>query len=86
MLKQLHEGQVAVDTEQQLEMLQEGSVKLAVQCLGYDFIGTNHDESTEDSGTIQVPVSWRTYKRRGEKKNPYILSMSRVRCVCIATH
>jgi exportin-7 len=29
------------------------------RCLNFDFIGTNPDESTEDVGTIQAPMSWR---------------------------
>ncbi|ORY24996.1 hypothetical protein LY90DRAFT_514317 [Neocallimastix californiae] len=28
-------------------------------CLTFDFIGTNVDESTEDIGSVQIPVAWR---------------------------
>lgn len=31
-----------------------------LQCLSFDYIGTNPDESSEDTGTIQVPASWRS--------------------------
>ena len=36
------------------------ALALTVQCLNFDFIGTNPDESTEDVGTIQVPSAWRS--------------------------
>jgi exportin-7 len=39
--------------------LREQCVKLTLNCLSYDFVGTSLDESTEDIGTIQVPSSWR---------------------------
>eukprot|EP01039_Chlorochromonas_danica_P010658 gene10658-11818_t len=32
---------------------------LASQCLSFDFIGTNPEESNEDVGTLQVPSTWR---------------------------
>lgn len=34
-------------------------LQLSNQCLGFDFIGTNPEESSEDVGTVQVPSSWR---------------------------
>ncbi len=35
------------------------SLSLICQCLSFDFIGTNPEESAEDVGTVQVPSSWR---------------------------
>eukprot|EP00605_Chrysophyceae_sp_TOSAG23-4_P002609 GSChrysophyteH1.ASY1.ANO1.2881.1 assembled CDS len=35
------------------------ALKLASQCLSFDFIGTNPEESGEDIGTVQVPTAWR---------------------------
>ena len=35
------------------------ALSLASECLSFDFIGTNPDESSEDVGTIQVPSTWR---------------------------
>ena len=29
---------------------------MALKCLSYDFVGTSLDESSEDLGTIQVPI------------------------------
>lgn len=37
----------------------EAYLTLAQQTLGFDFVGTCSDESSEDLGTIQVPSSWR---------------------------
>lgn len=34
-------------------------LKLALNCLTFDFIGTLPDESSDDVNTIQVPTSWR---------------------------
>ena len=34
-------------------------LKLALNCLQFDFIGTLPDESSDDINTIQVPTSWR---------------------------
>jgi len=46
-------------TPLQIQDLGLQSLSLVVRCLGFDFIGTNPDESTEDVGTIQIPMSWR---------------------------
>ena len=35
------------------------SMQLCVTCLGFDFIGTNPEDSQEDVGTVQVPSAWR---------------------------
>lgn len=34
-------------------------LSLTTQCLSFDFIGTNPEESNEDVGTLQVPSTWR---------------------------
>jgi exportin-7 len=39
--------------------LSQHLLSLVCQCLSYDFIGTNPEESAEDVGTVQVPSSWR---------------------------
>ncbi|KNE54915.1 hypothetical protein AMAG_00859 [Allomyces macrogynus ATCC 38327] len=36
-----------------------GAVTMIRACLGFDFIGTSPDESSDDVGSIQVPGSWR---------------------------
>lgn len=32
---------------------------LALQCLSFDFVGIFPDESSEDMGTVQMPLPWR---------------------------
>lgn len=34
-------------------------LRLAQNCLTFDFIGTSTDESSDDLGTVQIPSSWR---------------------------
>lgn len=34
-------------------------LKLAQNCLAFDFIGTSTDESSDDLSTVQIPTSWR---------------------------
>jgi exportin-7 len=64
--------QIAINTLRKLQLRSKGSVfnekeqkvvnlalSLACECLSFDFIGTNPEESTEDVGTVQVPSSWR---------------------------
>ncbi|XP_059618204.1 ran-binding protein 16 isoform X2 [Phlebotomus argentipes] len=34
-------------------------LRLAKNCLSFDFIGTSTDESTDELSTIQIPTSWR---------------------------
>eukprot|EP01112_Ceratiomyxa_fruticulosa_P019687 TRINITY_DN6499_c0_g2_i1.p1 TRINITY_DN6499_c0_g2~~TRINITY_DN6499_c0_g2_i1.p1 ORF type:complete len:503 (-),score=68.49 TRINITY_DN6499_c0_g2_i1:752-2260(-) len=41
------------------EKIQEQSLKLALNCLSFDFIGTTPDDSSEDLGIAQIPSSWR---------------------------
>ncbi|KAH3758789.1 Nuclear transport receptor RanBP16 [Pelomyxa schiedti] len=41
--------------------LKEETLKLIIQCLSFDFIGTTPDESNDDLGTIQIPAAWRPH-------------------------
>ena len=34
-------------------------LRLALNCLSFDFIGTSPDESSDDLSTVQIPTSWR---------------------------
>lgn len=34
-------------------------LRLAHNCLTFDFIGTSTDESSDDLCTVQIPTSWR---------------------------
>jgi len=58
-LQQLLSGTLGQITPQQDVRLREQSLRLALGCLSYDFIGTSVDESTEDVGTVQIPSNWR---------------------------
>lgn len=44
-------------------MFQHGLItqclRLAHNCLTFDFIGTSTDESSDDLCTVQIPTSWR---------------------------
>jgi exportin-7 len=40
--------------------LRQFSLKLALACLSYDFVGSSLDDSNEDIGTIHIPISWHT--------------------------
>ncbi|XP_067899254.1 ran-binding protein 17-like isoform X2 [Heterodontus francisci] len=35
-------------------------LKLVLNCLSFDFIGSSADESTDDLCTVQIPTNWRT--------------------------
>ncbi|XVF41019.1 hypothetical protein PTKIN_Ptkin01aG0246900 [Pterospermum kingtungense] len=39
--------------------LQELALSLALKCLSFDFVGTSIDESSEEFGTVQIPLAWR---------------------------
>lgn len=52
-------GVVLFPTAFQEVVLGQHALALVVNCLQYDFIGTNPDDSAEDVGTIQVPSTWR---------------------------
>jgi hypothetical protein len=39
-------------------------LKLVLNCLNFDFIGSSADESTDDLCTVQIPTSWRTGERK----------------------
>lgn len=45
-------------------LLQHGllshALRLAHNCLTFDFIGTSTDESSDDLCTVQIPTSWRS--------------------------
>ncbi|ORX83183.1 exportin-7 [Anaeromyces robustus] len=56
-LLNLIQGKSMLNIEEQ--KLAEITLELIRACLTFDFIGTNTDESTEEIGSIQIPVSWR---------------------------
>ncbi|XP_039690945.1 exportin-7 isoform X3 [Medicago truncatula] len=39
--------------------LQELSLMLSLSCLSFDFMGTAYDESSDEIGTVQVPLTWK---------------------------
>lgn len=42
------------------DKIKEQALKLALQCLSFDFIGITPDESAEDLGIVQIPATWRS--------------------------
>jgi len=69
-LHQLQSNSISASNPQ-IESLGFQSLSLITRCLGFDFIGTNPDESNEDVGTIQIPISWR----------PLIMSKENMDCL-----
>eukprot|EP00727_Mastigamoeba_balamuthi_P004604 m51a1_g14141 putative importin- n-terminal domain-containing protein (1269) ;mRNA; r:288-5005 len=59
--------------------VQEAALRLALQCLSYDFIGTTQDDSGEDVGTVQIPASWRSHFE-GDGGGPPVSSLA-MECV-----
>ena len=58
-LQKIQQRQLTNASPDQEGKLATLALKLANSCLGFDFIGTNPEESSEDVGTIQVPSGWR---------------------------
>jgi hypothetical protein len=52
------EKQIPADPEDEVR-LAECSLTLGHACLSFDFLGTNSDESSDDTRTAQLPSSWR---------------------------
>ncbi|KAI8388848.1 armadillo-type protein [Radiomyces spectabilis] len=44
--------------------MKDATLKVLIECLSYDFTGTNLDEAGEDIGTVQIPASWRPIYER----------------------
>ncbi|CAI9102605.1 OLC1v1000900C2 [Oldenlandia corymbosa var. corymbosa] len=42
-----------------ISRLQELALSLSLKCLSFDFVGTSIDESSEEFGTVQIPLSWK---------------------------
>jgi exportin-7 len=57
-LRSMQNGSIVGDPRV-LNELQKLAVELTNNCLKFDFIGTNPEESQEDVGTVQVPSAWR---------------------------
>ncbi|XP_063684072.1 exportin-7-like isoform X3 [Bolinopsis microptera] len=49
----------AVNSNQESSKLMENVLQLLLACLTFDFIGTAPEESTDDTGTLQIPTAWR---------------------------
>jgi len=58
-LQKIKDSQIMGMTEPQQRKMTNLALALATNCLSFDFIGTNPEESAEDVGTVQVPSSWR---------------------------
>ncbi|KAF1334127.1 Exportin-like protein, partial [Globisporangium splendens] len=58
-LKQLHMHNILGATPTQEDRMGDQALSLVIKCLSFDFIGTNPDESSEETGSLQVPTSWR---------------------------
>ena len=58
-LQKVKGGMIMGMTDVQQKKITNLSLMLATNCLSFDFIGTNPEESAEDVGTVQVPSSWR---------------------------
>ncbi|XP_027114232.1 exportin-7 isoform X1 [Coffea eugenioides] len=42
-----------------ISRLQELALSLSLKCLSFDFVGTSVDESADEFGTVQIPLSWK---------------------------
>lgn len=58
-LMQKLKNDLAAATEETNKLVSE-TLKVCIQCLQFDYIGTNNDDAAEDGGTIQIPSMWRT--------------------------
>ncbi|TDH72778.1 hypothetical protein CCR75_000536 [Bremia lactucae] len=58
-IKQLQLHNLRGATPQQEARMGEQALAVLLKCLSFDFIGTNPDESTDETGSLQVPTSWR---------------------------
>ncbi|KAG2176377.1 hypothetical protein INT43_005611 [Umbelopsis isabellina] len=58
-LQELLQNNISMDNGQR-DRLCDAVLKLISKCMAFDFIGTTPDESGEDSGTIQIPTSWKS--------------------------
>jgi exportin-7 len=52
----LKTGKVTVQDQQISSQLMTALIELTHSCLAFDFLGTNSDESTDDTRTAQLPV------------------------------
>lgn len=59
-LRRVKNNEIAGMSPEKCKKLMTEGLHLATNCLCFDFIGTNPEESAEDVGTVQVPSSWRT--------------------------
>uniref|UniRef100_A0A4W3II03 Exportin 7 n=1 Tax=Callorhinchus milii TaxID=7868 RepID=A0A4W3II03_CALMI len=59
LLKQASGKTLNLNDESQHGLLMQ-LLKLAHNCLNFDFIGTSTDESSDDLCTVQIPTSWRS--------------------------
>lgn len=59
-LKQLQLHNIIGASAEQETRMGDQALSLAIKCLSFDFIGTNPDESSEETGALQVPTSWRS--------------------------
>ena len=59
MLHQLKTEQITITDPAQQGQMAAGLLELAKGALSFDFLGTNSDESTDDTRTAQLPAHWR---------------------------
>ncbi|TMW66006.1 hypothetical protein Poli38472_003771 [Pythium oligandrum] len=58
-LKQLQLNNIVGSTPEQKVRMGDLALSLAIKSLSFDFIGTNPDESADETGSLQIPTAWR---------------------------
>ncbi|KAG1506840.1 hypothetical protein G6F53_009394 [Rhizopus delemar] len=66
LLKSLITRSIPFDLAEQEDRTKDATLDLLLKCLSYDFAGTTIDEAGEDTGTIQIPASWRSTIERDD--------------------
>ncbi|KAJ3343145.1 hypothetical protein HDU93_009695 [Gonapodya sp. JEL0774] len=61
MLRTLVDRKMVFTNINQEARMKEACLLLVKNCLNFDFIGTNSEESEESTGSVQIPGSWRTF-------------------------
>ncbi|KAL1919827.1 uncharacterized protein VTP21DRAFT_1758 [Calcarisporiella thermophila] len=59
-LQSLVTRQIPFEHASQGNRIKESTLSLCKNCLAFDFIGTAPDESIDDTGSVQVPSTWRS--------------------------
>lgn len=71
-LQIIERNEIEITDDHKRILLVSKALNLVIQCLSFDFIGTNPDESGMETNAVYAPISWRTIIQEQSTMNIFV--------------